>query len=73
MFTINRRAAVHTAKILAIVAAVFIAVILAVSYVPFNYIMVGFGLISFLYLVKIIYDYYIWKFDREKIDKKSKF
>lgn len=70
MSKINRRAAVDTAKTMALIVLTLIVVLVCISFIPMSYIMIGFAVISFVALVRMVYDHYAWKYDREEFDKK---
>lgn len=68
MFKLNRAAAIETAKVVLISFVVAIATALVVNFVNMEFIMIGFLIAAFGFLIKMIYDNNV---DRQSSSKSS--
>jgi MFS superfamily sulfate permease-like transporter len=68
MFKLNRAAAIETAKVILFSIVVAIATALVVNFVSMEFIMIGFLIAAFGFLIKMIYDNNV---DRQQSSKSS--
>lgn len=71
MQKIHVEAAKETAKTIGLITLISVVVCVVFMFVPMSYVMAGLGIASLVIATKMVYEHYVWKIEREKIDNKS--